>query len=532
MTRRRTPGRLALIGLAVVLLAPLSPLQAQPRPGGELVLVSTEEPDTLDAQKTSAALTGHIMRFLGDTLITKDLRGNYTAALARAWTVSRDGLTWTFQLKDGVKFHDGTPMNAQAVEFTVKRALAPETKSPIAAALFGPVASVAAPDARTVVIRLKEPFSPFLDNLTDPRAMIVSPQAVQQLGDRFGRSPVGTGPFRFQEWRSADRIILARNPDYQWGPAHVHAGPPYLERVVIRIMPESAAQVAAFERGEIHVFWPAAAPPTDVRRLQATNKYQFFSFLRKGVGLFMEFNVTREPFNDLRVRRALNHAIEKKSILQIALEGLGEVAHGPLPPSIWGYWEGIVGYAPGYDPAEARKLLAEAGWQPTSGGSLQKDGRPFQFTLFRAPIDTWGRSAQIIQAQLRAFGIQMEIQTFEFGTLLAKLRAGEHQATLMGYTYTSPDIVQLWFHSKNIGTGLTFSHHRDPALDRLIDESRSETDQRKRLEIYRDIQKLIVDRALWVPLWINTNYVAIQPTIMGARVHPDGFVVLNDASLR
>ena len=324
-------GRMAVIGIALLSLIPLPHLLAQPRSGGELVLVSTEEPDTLDAQKTSAALTGLLMRYLGDTLVTKDLRGNYTAGLARSWTVSRDGLTWRFELRQGVKFHDGTPFNAQAVKASVDRALAPETKSPIAGALFGPVASVQATGESTVVIRLKEAFAPFLDNLTDPRAMIVSPQAAQQLGDRFGRSPVGTGPFKFQEWRSADRIIFARNPEYQWGPAHVHAGPPYVERLVLRIMPESAAQVAAFERGELSIL---PAPPTDVRRLQASGKYAFFTFLRKGVGLFIEFNVTKEPFNDLRVRRAMNFAVEKKSILQIALEGLGEVAHGPLPPSI------------------------------------------------------------------------------------------------------------------------------------------------------------------------------------------------------
>lgn len=522
-------GRMAVICIALLALIPLPHLLAQPRPGGELVLVSTEEPDTLDAQKTSAALTGLLMRYLGDTLITKDLRGNYTAGLARSWTVSRDGLTWTFELRQGVRFHDGTPLNAQAVKASVDRALAPETKSPIAGALFGPVAGVQATGESTVVIRLKEAFAPFLDNLTDPRAMIVSPQAVQQLGDRFGRSPVGTGPFKFQEWRSADRIVFTRNPDYQWGPSHVHAGPPYLERLVLRIMPESAAQVAAFERGELSIL---PVPPTDVRRLQSGGKYAFFTFLRKGVGLFIEFNVTKEPFNDLRVRRALNFAIEKKSVLQIALEGLGEVAHGSLPPSIWGYWEGITEYAPGYDPGQAKRLFAEAGWQAGPGGTLQKDGKPFTFVLYMAPIDTWRRSAQIVQAQLRAYGIQMDIQTFEFGTLLAKLRAGEHQAEFLGYTYTSPDIVHVWFHSSNIGTGLTFSHHKDPVLDKMIEASRTETRPQRRLELYRDIQKFIVDKALWVPLWTNTNYIAVQPNVQGAKIHPDGFVVVNDAFIR
>ncbi len=525
----RTLARLALTVLAAAALASGAVSQAQPRPGGEIVLASTEEPDTLDPQRTSTAVTGLLMRYLGDTLVAKDLAGQYTPALARSWSVSRDGLVWTFQPREGVRFHDGAPLTAAAVKASIDRALAPETKSPIAGALFGPVSLVQAVGDRTVVIRLKEPFAPFLDNLTDPRAMVIDAQAAQQLREQFGRKPVGTGPFRFQEWRSADRIVFARNPEYRWAPAYAHAGPPYVERLVVRIMPESAAQVAAFERGELSVL---SVPPPDVKRLQAAGKYTFFSFLRKGVGLFLEFNVTREPFTDLRVRRALNHAIEKQSILQIALEGLGEVAYGPLPPSIWGYWAGIAGYAPRYDPARAKALLAEAGWRPGPGGLLQKDGKPFQFTLYTAPIDTWLRSAQIVQAQLRAFGIQMGIQSFEFGTLLAKLRAGEHQAEFMGYTYTSPDILYLWFHSANVGTGLAFSHYKDPVLDRLIVASRTETSPKRRLELYRDIQKYIVDRALWVPLWINTNYVAVQPTVVGAKIHPDGFVILNDASVR
>lgn len=522
--------RILAVTAAVLVVMWSTASSAQVRPGGELVFASTEEPDTLDPQKTGTAITGLLMRYLGDTLVAKDLSGTYIPHLAKSWAISHDGLVWTFHLRSGVRFHDGTPLTAQAVKFTIDRALAPETKSPLAGALFGPVASVQASGDQTVVIRLKEPFAPFLDNLTDPRAMVVSPQAVQRLGDSFGRAPVGTGPFKFQEWRSADRIIFQRNPDYQWAPPYAHAGPPILDRIVMRIMPESAAQVAAFERGELSVL--LAVPPTDVRRLQASRKYTFFSFLRKGVGLFMEFNVTKEPFSDVRVRRALNYAIEKKLVLTIALEGLGEVAYGPLPPSIWGYWDGIAKVAPQFDPVEARRLLREAGWQRGAGGLLEKDGKPFAFVLYTAPIDTWRRSAQVVQAQLKAYGIQMDIQTFEFGTLLSKLKAGEHQAEFMGYTYTSPDILYVWFHSANIGTGLNFSHYKDPKLDRLIEASRREINPARRLRIYREIQTYIVHKALWVPLWINTFYIAVQPTVKGAKVHPDGFLVLNDVSLQ
>ncbi len=514
--------------LALLLIFPTA-LTAQQR-SGEVVIITGQEPDTLDAQKTVTRVTADIMRYLGDTLVTKDLDGSFTPALARSWQVSRDGLTWTFNLRSGVRFHDGTPLNAQAVKFTIDRALAPETKSPIAGSLFGPVQSVETPGALTVVIKLKHPFSVFLENLTDPRALIISPQAVQRLGDTFGRQPVATGPWKFEEWRSADRIILMRNPDYKWGPKFVHEGAPAIERVVYRIIPEAPAQVAAFERGEADIL--NSVPSTDVKRLQQLGKYNFFKTLRKGVGLFMEFNTTGEPFTDVRVRRALNHAIEKRSVLQIGLEGLGEVASGVLPPSLWGYWNGIEEYAYKYDPAAAKRLLAEAGWTPGSGGVLQKGGQPFKFTLYIAPIDSWRRAAVVVQSQLRAYGIEVDIVTFEFATLLAKLRSGEQHADLMGYTYASPDIVFLWFHSSNIGTGLAHSHYKDSKLDGLIEDSRTVTDPAKRLELYRDIQKHIVDVALWVPLWVPLEFTAVQPRVQGAKLHHDNFLVLNDATLK
>ena len=341
-----------------------------------------------------------------------------------------------------------------------------------------------------------------------------------------------TGPFKFQEWRSADRVILVRNPDYQWGPSYAHAGPPYVERLILRIVPELAAQVAAFERGEITVTFPAVIPPTDVRRLQDMKKYTFFTFLRKGIANMMEFNVTKEPFTDVRVRRALAFAIEKKSILHIALEDLGEVAHGPLPPSIWGYWDGIKDYAPGYDPGQAKRLLAEAGWQPGAGGVLQKDGKPLTFQLFIISNDLARKVAQIIQAQLRAYGIQVDIQAFEFGTLLAKLRAGEHQAETLGYTYTSPDIFFLWFHSSNVGTGLTFSHNKDPQLDKMIVASRTETARRSGWRSIGTCKSTSWTRRCGYRCTSIPTTSSIQPNVQGTKVHPDGYLVVADMYVR
>ncbi len=495
---------------------------------GEWTIAIAEDPDTLDPQKTAAAVTGLVYRYLGDSLVSKDFDGKIAPGLAKGWKVSDDGLTWTFEIKDGVKFHDGTPLDASAIKASFERALSPDTKSPIAGSLLGPVDAIAT-TGQTLTVQLKKPFAIFLDNMSDPRIAAVSLPAVQKAGDQFGRQPVSSGPWKLTEWQAGTRIVLQRNSDYAWGPPFVHAGPPNIEKLNFRVLPEPATATAAFEAGEVDQI---AITPSDVKRIEATNKYDIQKFLRLGVGLFMEFNVTKPPFDDLNVRRAMNHAINKEDVMQTGIDGLGELAYGPLPSSIWGYWPGIKDYAPAHDPNKAKQLFAESGWTPNSQNLLEKDGETFKFTLLSLPTDTWVKSAQVVQSQLKQIGVTMDIQTFEFGTLLAKEKAGEQQAGFQGYTYTSPDIVYLWFHSSNIGTGLTLSHHSDPKLDQLIDDSRTTQDDAKRLSIYQDIQKFTVDKALWVPLWTNYNFIGLQRRIQNAKLHPDGYLVLMDATVK
>lgn len=534
---------LGMLALTMLVLAscgspaapvPTSPAASAPaasKVGGNWRIQIAEEPPTMDPQKSAAAVTALIWRYIGDPLVAKDFKGEYVPGLASEWKVSADGLTWDFTLRPNVKFHDGTPLNAAAVVQTFKRALDPATKSPIAGSLLGPVASIEAKGDMGFSIKLKEPFASFLENLTDQgRLSALSPAALAGTDD-IGRKPVSTGPWKFKEWVTADHITLVRNPDYNWAPNFAHQGAAYLEELTFRILPEASAATAAFEAGELDQLTVA---PTDVKRLKAMNKFQFYSFLRKGVGLFMEFNVVKPPFDDANVRKAMNYAIDKDAILAITLEGLGQTAYGPLPPSIRGYWEGINAYAPHYDKAKAADLLDKAGWKLNSASGLrEKDGKPFKFTLFMiSPSEQHKSASQLVQSQLKEIGVSMDIQAFEFGTLLEKLKKGEQQAHFMGYTYTTPDIVDLWFHSKNIGTGLTLSQNKDPELDKLIEESQRTVDWEKRAVILTNIQKRIVDSALWVPIFTNDNYIALQGKGVDAKVHPDGYMILNDAYIR
>ena len=521
-------GVIAGLVVAMVVLC-VGALQAQEsKVGGTWTRAIGEEPDTLDPQKTGAAVAAGIFNLVGEPLLAKDFQSHIVPGLAESWTVSSDGLQWTFHLKPGAVFHDGTPVTAQAVKASIDRALAPETKSPVAKAQLGPVTSADAVDARTVRITLKEPFAPFMANLTDSRLSPISVKAADAAGAGFGRAPVSAGPYSVKEWVSGHHITLVRNPAFAWGPAYMHKGAAYIQQITYRIIPDSATQVAAFEGGEVNEL---GIPPHDVTRLVGSKKYQIFHFLRKGVGLFLEFNTTKEPFSDIKLRRAMNYAINKDVLVKVALEGQGEAAYGPLPPSIWGYWPGIVNYAPHYDPGKAKQLFAEAGYTPGPDGVLQKGGRPLSFTMFTAPIDTWTRSAQLMQAGLRAFGVKVDIQSYEFGTLLEKLKKGDHSAEYMGYTYNEPDIFYVWFASANIGTGLNFSHYSDKALDAMIEQARRTMDTSKRAALYADLQRYVVDKALWVPLWTPLNYIALQPSIKDAKVHPDGYIFLGDAYL-
>jgi peptide/nickel transport system substrate-binding protein len=262
------------------------------------------------------------------------------------------------------------------------------------------------------------------------------------------------------------------------------------------------------------------------------SSFTSYKYLRPGVGLFLEFNTTKAPFNDPTVRKALNYAINQQELVNVALLGQGSPACGPLPPSIPGYFPGMCNYAPKYDPNQAKSLLAQAGWQPGPGGILQKNGTPFQFTLYSSATPaTWNSSAQILQQQLKAIGIDMQIQNMEFGTLLSKTQAGADAAHLMGYTYNTADILDLWFRSSNSGAGLNLSHINDPHLDSLINDYQLQQTESGRNAALAAAQKYISDQSLWVPLWNPQEDIVTSSSLHGAQLSKLGYLILNQAQL-
>ena len=498
----------------------------EPATGGTWTVVLAQEPDTLDAHKTGAYVAGVVLRYIGDTLVAKDMDSVLGPGLAESYEVSDDGLIWTFALQDGVLFHDGATCDAAAAKACYDRALDPATVSAITIGQLGPIDTITAIDAATLEFKHSEVFAIFLDNMAHPDCCVISAEAAAAAGDQFGRSPVCTGPWKFVEWQAANQIVVERFPDYNWGPSFSHDGAAYIETIQFRFLPEAQTLVTSFEAGEVNQI---EIPQPDIQRIKDSGEFETIEFFRPGAS-FIEFNVTSPPFDDLNVRKAMNHALEREPLLETGLEGYGTLLYGPLPESIPGYWPGIVDYAYQYDPEMAMEAFALAGWE-LDGDTLMKDGEPFTFTLVHSGAEPASKAALLIQSQLSALGIEMEIQTFEFTTLLADLKAGNYEVSIIGYSYASPDIVHLWFHSDNIGSGLTLSQYSNPDLDALIDASRLEIDPDARLVIYENIQKHIVDNAIWVPLWAASTTYGVEKRIAGHVVHPEGHMHLFEAYL-
>jgi peptide/nickel transport system substrate-binding protein len=500
--------------------------EGEPQTGGTWTLVLAQEPDTLDSHKQGSYVAGVVQRYIGDTLVEKNPdTSTIDPALAVSYEISEDGLTTTFTLQDGILFHNGKAVDAAAVKACYDRALDPATQSAVTIGQLGPIDTITAIDAKTVEFKHKNSYSVFLDNMAHPVCSILDAEAAAAAGDDYGRNPVLTGPWKMVEWQAANVMRLERNTDYNWAPSFAHKGATYIDEIVIRFFPEAATALTSFEAGEVD---QVEIPQADIERIKENSDWETIEFFRPGA-TFMEFNVTKAPFDDVTVRKAFNYAIDREAVLETAIEGYGRLLYAALPQSIWGWWEGSVDYAYKYDPEMARQTFAEAGWE-LDGDTLKKDGQPFTFTLLMtAGQAASGPGSQVIQAQLKEFGIDMQIEAIDFSTVITRLKAGDYQASWIGYAYASPDIVYIWFHSANIGTGLTLSQYSNPELDKLIEDSRSVVDEAKRLELYMEIQKHIIDNAIWVPLYEASTTYGLTKRIAGHKIHPDGHLHLQEA---
>ncbi len=490
----------------------VEPTPEGPPVGGTLAWLQAEgEPSTLDAHKVAEETATTILQLVGGTLIARDQNGDFVPYLAQAWEISDDGLVWTFSLKKGVKFHDGTELTAHDYAWTFQRILDPETAALTAASLIGSVTTVEAVDDYTLQFTLAEPFFPFLLNLTHPYLMPLSQAAVEERGDQYGRHPVGVGPYKFKEWRTSEKIVLERNPDFNWGPDY-HPGPFYVETIEFPILFESAIMLAALETGDVDLSYVQGK---DMDRIQELEQFQIFELPRTGLGPYVALNVGQPPFDDVLVRRAFNLAADPEPMIKAVAGGYGSPAYGPGASSTSGYWPGVEELGYGYDLEQARALLLEAGYSAGSDGMLEKDGESFELTLKTAPFEEWVKIGEILVEQYEVLGVKITIEQQDPGIFLEALFSGDFEFAMMGFGADDIDVLHNYYHSVNIG-GENFVQLADSELDEMLDETRRVTDPGERQEWANAAQKHMVEQAYLIPLYTPISFFAVSNRVKGA----------------
>jgi peptide/nickel transport system substrate-binding protein len=486
------------------------------------------EPDTLDPQKAGSAIEDVVGRYFGDGLVALNPAGKIVPDLAKSWTISSDGLLYTFNLRQDVTFQDGAPLDAAAYVATFQRLINPATKAAIQAGRLGSVAAVTQISKYSFSIKLKTIYPFLLFQLSDSGHFSpLSPAALKSEGAGFGRKPVSTGPWQVSQWVTGSQIVLTRNPNYKWGPAFVHAGPANIGTIVFRIVTNSAAATAAFQSGELDVL---TVPSASVSRIEQNSQYTILKSLALQ-STFLEFNVTQAPFTDVRVRQALNYAVNKQEVLQIGLQGLGQPIYGVVQSNMFDYWSGVKSAGYTYNQQKAQALLARAGWT-LKNGVEQKDGKPLSFTAVVYNPDTFKLSAEDVQSQLKKIGVTMNIQLLDLNGEIGAVQKGKDQASLFAYAgYSLPDIFYIWFDSSQIGTGFNDSRINDPKLDALIAKLKSTINDKARKAIVAQLERYVINQALWVPLWDPETYTALQSRVKGVFLDSQGNLILNNATL-
>ncbi|MBI4277059.1 MAG: hypothetical protein HY660_01275, partial [Armatimonadetes bacterium] len=427
-----------------------------------------------------------------------------------------------FTLRKGVKFHDGSPFNAQAVKFHFDRTFDPKAPG-IWASFSGPIKGAEVVDDSTVDIVTTQPFGPLLINLTMVHAAIVSPAAVQRLGAEFARRPSGTGPFKLEEWRPADRIVLVRNDDY-WGPK------PALERVIFRIIPEESARMAALRTGEVHVVLNPS--PAQLPAIARDRTFTVATVTGTRV-VFIGMNLSRPPMTDVRLRRALVMATNRQAILNNLLEGAAAPMVSWVPPSIFGHkpmnFDGLYPY----NPARAKELLAQAGFRPGPGGTLQRDGNPLVLSMI-ASRGRFLKDAEIseaFQAQMREIGVRVDLEIPEYAVVFRAFRTPTLDYHLVFFSWGNLtgdgdfSLVTPLRSDMVPPAGWNVSRYNNPEYDKLVDLGRTSTDQRVRLEAYGKAQDILARDIFFVPLYNTRDTFIMRSNVKGLAPHPVEYVL-------
>jgi peptide/nickel transport system substrate-binding protein len=466
-----------------------------------LVMIIESSPANLDPRVGTDGQSERIYELLFDALLTRDDHLNVQPGLAERWEIPNP-LTYVFHLHRGVKFHDGRALTSRDVKWTFESLLSGTIRSP-KASTYRFVDHVDAPDDTTVVFHLKEPFATLLWNLSEGAIGIVPDGS----GDDISRKPIGSGPFRFVSAEADKEVIVERNVDYWGAKARV-------KHLRFNVVPDATTRALELRKGSADVAVNAMTPDV-VLTLEHETK---LGVLRApGTVLqYMGFNLRDPILKDVRVRQALAYAMDRRPILQYLWRGFAQPADSILPVQSWAYTNELEGYP--YDPARARQILDDAGYKPV-------DGIRFHLVMKTSTEESTRLMVAVLQQQLRAVGIALDIRTFEFPTFYSDVTKGAFQVYLLRWVggNEDPDIFEYAFDSAKFPPqGANRGYFSDPRVDDLIAQGRKELDQTKRKAIYLEIQRVLAEQLPSLNLWYLDNVLVHNPRVTNLTLNPSG----------
>ena len=472
----------------------------------QLIVLTGADASTFDPHMCTDSATEIFNKNIYNNLVRFNDKMEIIPDLAEKWSVSEDGCTWTFNLRTGVKFHDGTDFNAEAVKVTFERLLDKATGSPRRSVLSS-IVKVEPVDAATVKITTASPNGAMLQQLAHPVAAIISPTAIKTYGKDISKHPTGTGAFKFKEWKIGEEIVLERNENY-------FNGTPMVQTVYFRVVPEDATRALLLQSGQADI--AMRLPVTEVNRLRNTDRVKIMDG-DTVMMMYVALNNSKGVLKDMRVRQAMNYAVDKDAIVNDILEGMGAVADSPISPLTWGY-ASTMKY--NKDVAKAKALLAEAGYP---------DGIDLELwsTAGRYFMDV--QVAENLQAQWAEAGIRVKIRQWEFQALMSEVKKGEFDMVLLGWSPSTGDADQGMypvFHSTQFPPNSNRAFYRNADVDKLLDQARVEVDAKKRAELYKQAEKIIMDEAAWTFLYQCKQALAYRSNISGIEMLPTEHILL------
>lgn len=474
---------------------------AGPMKGGTVTVAWEVPRDTLDQHQSNHTISRMVARHFLDTLVVVNRQdGSINPALAEKWTVSPDGLSYTFNLRKGVKFHDGAPFNAEAVKFNLDRVVSPDIKPGLALKLLGgkKYKGTEVKDEFTVVVTFNEPHAAFLNGLSDSALGINSPEAVKKAGADYGRTTVvGTGPFKFVEFVDKSHVTLVRNEEYNWGPAiYGHTGPAYLEKIIFKGVPEVDSRRSALETGEAQYIRANEQLAGDLKAMQGVT---VDLVPKTGTSRWYLLNAGKAPTDDVKVRQAISLAVDREAIIKSpTFGGVAKVAILPLAAANWA--RDTAPFKPFnhlYDPEKAKKLLDEAGWKLNpSTGIREKDGAKLVVELNHMPTEDG--FATPAQAMLKEVGIEVKMVQGDFNAWLNNAMTGNFHMTTMSDSGWDMSVMSNFF---EMGGTYNFGKFNNAEVDTLLKESNVTADAEQRRAKLAKAQEILLEQVAMVPVY-------------------------------